>query len=255
MIKRLLFSLALCAALTPSVFAGAGIRIDPDTLDAKKLLDQFDDLFRGNSSHGDMSMTVVTKHWTRTLQMEFWSEGTEKTLIRILSPKKEAGTATLRAGNDIWNYLPKVNRVIKLPSSMLSSSWMGSHFNNDDLVKETRMSEDYDFSITGVDTSAERETVELTCHPKESAVVVWGKVVVTFDVSSFLRTDYYDEDMNLVRAMTFSDVREIGGRTLPVRMDLVPTDKPDEVTTVIYNHIEYNIPLANDLFTLRNLKK
>ncbi|HSH00273.1 MAG TPA: outer membrane lipoprotein-sorting protein [candidate division Zixibacteria bacterium] len=249
---------ALCAlAVTLAPLSTAGAGIDPDTLDAEKILNQFDDLFRGSSSHGTMTMTVVTKHWSRTMEMEFWSEGTEKTLIRILAPKKERGTATLKSGNDLWNYLPKVNRVIKLPSSMLSSSWMGSHFNNDDLVKESRMSEDFDFSITGIDTTDGAELVDVTCHPKEEAVVVWGKVVVVFDVASLLpvRTDYYDEEMALVRTMTFADVREIGGRTLPTRMDLIPTDKPDEVTTVIYDDIVYDIQLPDDIFTLRNLKR
>lgn len=107
-----------------------------------------DDLFRGKSSQGLMTMTVVTKHWKRTLTMQWWSKGKDRSLVRILAPKKEAGTATLRVGNDVWNYLPKVKRVIKLPSSMMSGSWMGSHFTNDDLVKESRMADDYTFKIT-----------------------------------------------------------------------------------------------------------
>ena len=119
-----------------------------ESLTAKEILDKVDDLYRGTSSHGKMTMEVVTSHWNRTLSLEFWSKGKDKSLVRILAPLKEKGTATLRSGNEIWNYLPKVNRVVKLPSSMMSASWMGSHFTNDDLVKQSRFADDYTFEVT-----------------------------------------------------------------------------------------------------------
>ncbi len=148
-------------------------------LSAKEILDKVDDLYRGESSHGKMSMTIVTAHWTRNLELEFWNKGKDKSLIRILAPEKEAGTATLRVGNEIWNYLPKVNRVIKLPSSMMSASWMGSHFTNNDLVKESRFTEDYNFEKSFEGVRGDRKVIEIDCQPKPEAAVVWGKVVVT----------------------------------------------------------------------------
>jgi len=200
-------------------------------------------------------MTVTTEHWRRSLTLEFWSKGKERTLIRILAPKKEEGTATLKSGNDLWNYLPKVKRVIKLPSSMMSASWMGSHFTNDDLVKESRMTQDYDFSVSFQGRRDGRDVIDITCIPKPDAPIVWGKVVVTVRAADHLPVSvvYYDEDMTLARTMTYGDVRVLGGRTLPARLEMVPADKPTESTVVVYDDITFDVPLPNDTFSLRAL--
>jgi outer membrane lipoprotein-sorting protein len=227
------------------------------TVTAKEILDRVDDLWRGSSSHGKMTMTITTAHWTRTLTIESWTKGKEKSLIRILAPKKEEGTTTLRSGNNIWNYLPKVKRVIKLPSSMMAASWMGSHFTNDDLVKESRMADDYTFTLTFRGEREGRDVVEVTCIPKPDAAVVWGKVVVTVEEESYLPISlfYYDEDMNLARTMTFSDVGQLGGRMMPRLMRIIPTDKPQESTVIKYHELVFNLPLKDSMFSLRSLQR
>ncbi|GLI35109.1 outer membrane lipoprotein-sorting protein [Desulforhabdus amnigena] len=224
---------------------------------AREILDRMDDLYRGESSHGEMTMVVVTAHWKRTLSLEFWSKGKEKSLIKILAPIKEKDTATLRSGNEIWNYLPKVKRVIKLPSSMMSASWMGSHFTNDDLVKESRFVEDYDFEVTFEGRRAGKDIVEVTCIPKPDAPVVWGKVVVVVRLQDYLPLEsaYFDEELHLARTMTFSDVRTFSGRTLPARMVVVPADKPGERTEVTYREIAFDLDLSDEIFSIRNLQK
>jgi len=226
-------------------------------LTAKDILDRVDDLYRGDSSHGTMTMTINTEHWTRTLSIEFWSKGKENSLMRILAPKKEKDTATLRSGNNIWNYLPKVNRTIKLPSSMMASSWMGSHFTNDDLVKESRMADDYTFEISFRGTRDETELVEITCIPRPEAAVVWGKVTVTVKAADYmpLQILYYDEDLKLARTMSFMDIGPIGDRTLPRLMTMVPTDKPKESTVVQYHEMTFNPELDDQLFSLRSLQR
>jgi outer membrane lipoprotein-sorting protein len=234
--------------------AGSAPRVGPS---AKDLLDKVDDLYRGASSHGKMSMRVVTEHWTREMKLEFWSQGKEQSLVRILAPLKEKGTTTLKSGNSIWNYLPKVNRVIKVPSSMMGGAWMGSHFTNDDLVKESRMAEDFDFVITFEGAREGLEILEITCTPKPEAAVVWGKVVVVLAKASELplRSDYYDEDLKLARTMTFGDVRNLGGRSVPGLMRVVPADKPAEATEVRYDEVEFDLALDKDLFSLRSLQR
>jgi len=224
---------------------------------ARDILDHVDDLFRGRSSHGRAAMTVTTAHWTRTLALEFWTEGKEKSLIRILAPQKEKDTATLKVGNDLWNFLPKVKRTIKLPSSMLSASWMGSHFTNDDLVKDSRMAEDYDFEITFEGERDGRGVIEVTCHPKPEAAVEWGKVVVLVRAADLLplAVTYHDEDMRLARTMTYADVRRLGGRDLPTVMTVVPADAPAESTRVVWEAIEFDLALAGDTFSLRALER
>jgi outer membrane lipoprotein-sorting protein len=226
-----------------------------DEVTAREVLDHVDDLFRGSSSFGTFSMQVVTEHYRREMKMEGWSRGKDHSLVRILAPRKEKGMATLKAGRDIWNYLPKVDRVIKVPSSMMGGSWMGSHFTNDDLVKESRMANDYTYEITFRGDRDGREVIDLTLTPLPEAAVVWGKVTVTVLKEGWipLSLGYYDEDMDLARTMTYSDVRNLGGRRIPAKIEMRPADKPGEHTEIVYHDIEFDIELSDDLFTLRSL--
>ena len=227
-------------------------------LSAREILDYVDDLYRGKSSQGKMTMTITTAYWQRELSIEFWNKGKEKSLIRIVAPQKEKGTTTLRSGNDMWNFLPKVKKVIKLPSSMMSASWMGSHFTNDDLVKESRFTDDFTFEITGRKEEKGRTIVEITCIPKPTAAVVWGKVVVYAYLDDYMpiKSLYFDEDMKLARTMFFSEIGASGSnRRLLKLLTIVPEDKPKEKTVVRYDDIRYDIDLADDVFSLRNLQR
>ena len=145
---------------------------------AKEILRHIDDLWRGASSYGIFSMQVKTAHYTRNMRMEAWSKGKEKTLVRILEPLKEKGTASLKSGNSIYSYLPRTDRTIRLTSGMMMGSWMGSHFTNDDLVKESRMEEDYHVTISYEGVRNGRKIIEFQLTPKPDAAVVWGKVVL-----------------------------------------------------------------------------
>ena len=241
--------------------AGAAVAVAPaapslDDQRARKIIDEVDDLYRGASSEGVFAMTVQTKHWARTMEMRAWALGKDYTLIRILEPKKERGTATLKAGSDIFNYLSKTDRTIKITSGMMSGSWMGSHFTNDDLVKESRMADDYYIAI-GFDGERDGEKVwDFTLTPKPDAPVVWGKVVLTVEQESRLPLEqrYYDEDGGLARTMTFGDVKTMDGRTIPTSMTMRPTDKPDEYTKIVYKEIDFDVKLDESFFTLQNLK-
>ncbi len=226
-------------------------------LTPRQILDRVDDLYRGESAHGKLTMKVKTEHWAREMTAEFWSLGKEKSLIRILAPKKEKGTATLKNGNKIWNYLPKVKRTIKVPSSMMGGSWMGSHFTNDDLIKESRMADDYDFSIGFQGEREGQKIIEIICKPKEDAAVVWGKVVVEVLAEGYLPVKqlYYDEDMNLARTMVFSAPQKMGDRIVPSLMRVVPTDKPSEFTEVKYDEMKFDVKLSNQQFSLRALQR
>lgn len=221
------------------------------------MLARVDDLHRGQSSQGKMTMKVVRENWSRELKLEFWTQGKANTLVRILEPAKEKGTATLRTEGNIWNYLPKVNQVIKIPSSMMGSSWMGSHFTNDDLVKQSRLAEDYEFVQT---FSGERDgasVVEITCTPKAGAAVVWGRVVVRVSREDWLPRSiaYFDEDLNLVRTLTFADFRPLGDHSVPRAVRMVPEEPPEEMTEILYEDLSYNVDLPGDWFSLRQLQR
>lgn len=232
--------------------AGTGSQID-----AMEILTKVDDLWRGESSYAVINMEVLTSHWQRTLKLKVWSLGKDYSLIVITRPPKERGIATLKTHNDIWNYLPRVNRVIRVPTSMMMAGWMGSHFTNDDLVKESRMSEDYDSKITFDGIRNGTEIYELTLIPKPDAPVVWGKIVIVVTKKDLLPTEslYFDEDGELARSMTFTDVKVFSGRTVPATMTLVPADKPDEKTVIRYSQMEFGLKLDTGFFSLRNLSR
>ena len=222
---------------------------------ATEILEKVDDLWRGESSYAEMTMEVVTENWKRTLELRAWSLGKERSLVIITYPPKERGVATLKVEQDIWNYLPRVNRVIRVPSSMMMAGWMGSHFTNDDLVKESRLSDDYESSITFEGERQGEIIYELTLVPKPGAPVVWGRIVITVLADSLIptRSLYYDEDGNLVRTMVFSDVGELAGRQVPMRMTLVPEDKPKESTVIVYHTLKLGLGLKEEFFSMATL--
>ncbi len=228
-----------------------------ENLDPEKILDNVDDLYRSNASHGIITLSVITVNWQRTLTLEQWSKDEDKSLIKVLKPKKEKGLATLRVDKNVWNYMPKVKRVVKIPSSMMSSSWMGSHFTNDDLVKQSRMAEDYTFSITFEGMQDDEEIVEITCIPNKEAAVVWGKVevIVYADDSIPLRMIYYDEDLLLSRTLEFTNIQKMDEKMIPTLMSMIPADEPGESTTVKWEEIQFDVAIDDEFFSLRKLQQ
>ncbi len=222
-----------------------------------EIVDQVDQLLRGDSSQGTITMQIVTENWQRSLTMQVWSQGTENSLVRIEKPRKEAGTATLKVGNNIWNYLPKVSRTIKIPTSMMMASWMGSHFTNDDLVRESSMSRDYFITISYEGERNGSSVYEFTLIPKPDAAVVWGKLELEVRQDDLMPTwhRYYDEDGTLIRELTFSEYTLMGGRRVPTRLVMQPYDKPGEQTVIIYDDLAFDVPIQADTFSLRNLER
>jgi len=247
--KGLSMVLAIVAFMTIAAPAQAA--------DVQALIDHIDKLWRGETSHAKMSMTVNTRHYKRTMTMDAWSKGKDYSLVVIREPIKDRGIATLKVKENIWNYLPKINRVTKVPSSMMSGSWMGSHFTNDDLVKESTFADDYNSSITFEGERDGHTIYELTSIPKPNAAVVWGKVVMSVDQKTLApyKALYYDEEGVLIRTMTFDKMQQIDGRTIPMRMSLQPEDKPDESTVIVYHDIEFGVPLQDNFFSLQSLKQ
>lgn len=224
---------------------------------AKQILREIDDLWRGSSSHGRFSMHVKTQHYTRSLELEGWSKGTEQTLMRILKPLKEKGTATLKSGTTIYSYLPRTDRTIRLTSGMMMGSWMGSHFTNDDLVKESRMEEDYIPRIVFEGLRDTRQVIIFELKPKADAAVVWGKLELMVTKPDYLPVyeKYYDEDLKLARTMSFDNIKLLAGKPRPSVMRLSPADKPNEYTEFIYESLQLDIKLDDSFFSLARLKR
>ncbi len=241
--RQLLTGLAF-SAIASVVYADAEV---------DRLMGAMDDLYQGNSSMAIMTMHIETQHFDRSLTVQSWSKGTDRGLMKILAPIKEKGTTTLKSGNEMWNYLPKINRVIKVPSSMMGAGWMGSHFTNDDLMKESRYTDDYDCQIS----QRTATNVVIACTPHEDAALVWGRVDVTLTNESLLpeQVIYFDEQLNATRNMVFSEIQTMGGRTLPTQLEVTVAEKPGERTLVIYDAIEFDVDIDDSMFTIMALKR
>ncbi len=217
------------------------------------LLDKIDEVYRSKSSYAEMSMEIATPHWQRILKMKSWTEGLKKTFITILEPKKEKGISTLKVENEMWNYFPKINKVIKVPSSMMMGSWMGSDFTNDDLVKENTLREDYFYKII----KKEKNIYTIELKPKPETVTVWGKIHLVVDAKKFipLLEEFYDEKDVLKRKMVFDKVAKIQNNLIPLRMTLIPLDKEGHKTIIMYDKIRFDIPVKAETFSMKNLQK
>ncbi len=224
-------------------------------LDVEKLVRHIDQLYRSESSYSELEMEIVTPNWQRTLAMQGWSMGTDKTFIRITSPKKEKGVATLRIENEMWNFLPKTNKVIKIPPSMMMSSWMGSDFTNDDLVKEFSLFEDFTYELMKVEDGSD-SLVYINCIPHEDLPVVWGNIVTAVAKKDSMPVwqKYYSEEGKLMRVLSYSNVKEFDGRTIPATMEMIPTTKEGHKTVIRYLKLEFNRKVDEKIFSLRNLR-
>ncbi len=224
---------------------------------AKEILAKVDDMWRGDSSYSVITMNVRTEHYERHMKMEAWSKGTDKTLVKILSPLKEKGTATLKSDKHIYSYLPRTDRTIRLTSGMMMGSWMGSHFTNDDLVRESRMEEDYTPAVTFEGKRDGIDIIEFTLIPKEDATVVWGKVMLIVRAEDYLPLFevFYDEDMVEARSIVFGDFKMIAGAERPAVMRVIPSDKPQEYTEIIYQELDLNIDLSDNFFSINRLRR
>jgi outer membrane lipoprotein-sorting protein len=222
---------------------------------AREAVDRVARLFSSKSSIATVQMRISSEHGRRDLTMRIWSLG-DKVLVRITSPQDEAGTAILKVGSDIWYYLPKSNRTVKVPASMATTSWMGSDFTVDDLVKEPFLTRDYSISTSFEGKRGGVAVHEYTLTPKPQAPVVWGKLILQIRQADSVPTwqGYYNEDGQLVRELTFSDYKQLGGRFIPTRLVMRSPDKPGQETTIVYKNVTFDLPINPDTFSLPNLK-
>jgi outer membrane lipoprotein-sorting protein len=223
--------------------------------DVREVVRKIDELYRANSSYAELDMEIVTPHWQRTLRMKTWTESKRKTFIRILAPPKEEGVATLRMGTEMWNYLPRANKIIKIPPSMMMSSWMGSDFTNDDLVKEFTLLDDYTYEFVQPQ-DAQPQLLYIALMPKEGLPVVWGKIIAAVQKDSYLPIwdRYYDDKGKLMRIIDFSEVKKLGGRLIPTVMEVMPQNKMGQKTVLRYLQAEFDTGIPEETFSLRNLQ-
>jgi outer membrane lipoprotein-sorting protein len=202
-----------------------------------------------------MSMTIHRPSWERTMSMRAWTQGSKKSLVRVTAPKKDEGNGTLMVDNNMWTYAPKVNRVIKVPSSMMSQGWMGSDFSNKDVSRADDIVERYTHRLLGTEQIDGHRVYEIEAVPKEDAAVVWGKQVLKIrDDKVMLAEDFYDQDGVLVKSLKTLEIAEMGGRVVASRQRMQKSDTPDEWTELQVLAVDYDVELPDHTFTLSNLR-
>ena len=245
--KRFLLPLLLLAL--PAVSAAE------DERDATQIVRDAIDHWRGLSSYTEMTMVIHRPDWERSMTMQAWTKGDEKSLVRIMEPKKDRGNGTLTDENSMWTFSPKINRVIKVPSSMMGQSWMGSDFSNKDIARADDIIDQYAHSILATSIEDGVTVYQIESIPHEEAAVVWGSEVLTIrDDHVVLEHAFFDQDGELVKTLKSLEIADLGGRTIAKRQRMVKIEYPDEWTEIAVNEVEYQLDLKDSLFTLSNLR-
>ena len=250
---------AICLALTWLSLAQAALAADDRR--AREIVDRAARLFVSRSSIATVEMQITKKDFQRTISMRLWSLGEAKILVRILQPPEDAGTAILKVGNKTRIYLPKANRTVEMPASMMVTPWMGSDFTLDDLVNQSRLSDDYVITTSFEGRRDGIAVSEYTLTPKPAAAVVWGKIVLEIRNADLMPIwqRYYDEDGKPVRELSFSGYKTVStssrfGRLIPTRLVMRPLGQTGQQTTITYEDIVFDRPISEETFSLRNLK-
>jgi outer membrane lipoprotein-sorting protein len=226
-----------------------------DEPDATAIVKDAVNHWRGLSSDSVMTMVIHRPDWERTMTMRAWTKGDDRSLVRVLEPRKDRGNGTLTDDNSMWSFSPKVNRVIKIPSSMMGQSWMGSDFSNKDVARADDIVDQYDHSILSVEEEGGITTYEIESIPHEDAAVVWGREVLKIrDDRVVSEHRFYDQDGELVKVLSSLEIGEMGGRVIALRQRMGKVDSPDEWTEIRVESIDYDIDLPDSLFTLSNLR-
>lgn len=210
---------------------------------------------RGETSRAEITINIVRPSWNREMKVKAWTKGDDYTMILVKVPVKEKGIAFLKREKEVWHWIPAIERTIKLPPSMMSQSWMGTDFTNDDLVKEASSVEDYEHKHLGQETIGDKNCYKIEMIPKPSAAIVWEKVIVWIDILDFLqlKTEFYDEDGELISIMNGSDIKNFGSRKVTSRIEMIPAGKTGYKTFIIYDQLEYDIEIPDQFFTTRNM--
>jgi len=226
----------------------------PRPPDVDALLARLDDLYRSTSSIARIEIQVTSARSTRSLRLKAWTRGEDESLIVIEAPPREEGTATLRVGANLWNYLPRISRTIRVPPSMMLGSWMGTDFTNDDLVKESSLRKDFEARIDRRSDTPPGWWVRLDVKP--GVVGRWARIdtLVSDDLLP-IEERHFDRKGRLARTMVFDDIRMLGGRRLPAHLTLTPADTEGQRTEMRYLDAQFDVPIPDDTFSLSRLER
>jgi outer membrane lipoprotein-sorting protein len=231
--------------------------VGAQTPTATDIVRKADENQRGESLYSEITMTVIRPTWSREVGIKSWSKGEDYSLVLITSPAKDKGQAFLKRQKDLWNWVPAIGRMIKMSSSVMGQSWMGSDFTNDDLVKQSSSVNDYTHQLEKTEKVREFDCYKVILTPKENAAVVWGKVIMWISTTDYIevKTEFYDEDNVLINTFNGYDIRTYGRRRLASRMEVTPADKPNQKTVMAILKYDFDQPIDESFFSQQNMKK
>lgn len=223
--------------------------------DATEIVRKADEHAKSKTSVAEITIQIIRPTWSREMSMKTWIKGNDLAMLLITGPAKDKGIVYLKRKKEVWNWIPSIERNIKLPPSMMSQSWMGTDFTNDDLVKEASVVVDYNHHLIGEQEIDARDCYKIQMIPKPEAAIIWGKVILWVDKKDFmmLRAEYYDEENELINTMTTGDIKMLGGKLLPSRMEMIPHDKKGNKTIMIYNSLVFDTPVDDGFFSTQNM--
>ena len=218
---------------------------------AKEIIAKADAIMRGTTSYSEIKITTVRPKWQKEMTLKTWTQGSDYSASLVMSPAKEKGSVFLKRKNEVWNYLPSLERTIKLPPSMMMQSWMGTDLTNDDLVKQSSTVVDYTHQLLGSETLEGLECWKVELIPKEEATVVWGKIITWIDKADYMqmKMEFYDEDEELINLMTGTNVKSFGDKKLPSVMEFKPMDNEGHKTVIEYLVWDFNLDIPENYFT------
>lgn len=240
------------------LFVLTGIAFSVHAQSAYEVIKKSEEQLRGvQSSQAEMTMTIVRPDWSRQMSLKSWSKGNDYAMILVTAPAKDKGTSNLKIKKEVWSWVPRIERSIKLPPSMMSQSWMGSDFTNDDLVRENTLSEDYTHKMLQDSVVEGRSCYKIELTPKEDAAVVWGKINMWIDKAEYLqmRAEFFDEDEYLVNIMQASNIKTMGGREFASKLEIIPVEEEGHKTVMEYKSIVFDKEMPARFFTVPNMKR
>ena len=226
-----------------------------DQMTAETIVKKAFDYWRGKASVSTAIMTIHRSDWERSMTIKAWTRGESDSLFVITKPAKDRGNGTLKTGNGMWMYNPKVNRVIKLPPSMMSQGWQGSDFSNNDLAKTDSLIKDYMHTLEDTKTDKDKKVYLIKSMPKLDAPVIWGMIKLRIREDNILLSEeFFDEDLQAVKIMTAWDIQKTRDKLFPMKWKMQKSDATDEYTRFVYEKIEFKKRLSKRIFTQTNLK-
>lgn len=225
--------------------------------DVTEIIKKADEKFRGKSSEGEMTMIIERPTWSRTVSMKNWTLGNDFSIIYITAPAKEKDQVFLKRHKEMWNWVPNIERMIKIPPSMMMQSWLGSDFTNDDLVNESSLEKDYTHKLLGEEEIQDFQCYKIELVPLPDAPVVWGKIImwVSKEELHWLKAEYYDEDGYLVNTEILSEIKKMDDRMMPTRMEMIPEDEEGHKTILIFDEIDFDVQIDESFFSQQNMKR